>query len=349
MTTLRRCAGDPRAAPRTRRREVLAWLGSGLLAPRRAWAQPSPALPVIGYLGPESPEPFASRLAAFREGLAEAGLVEGRDVAIAFRWAEGHYERLPGLARELVERRVAVLAAPGGAPVALAAKAATATMAATATIPVVFEMGGDPVALGIVQDLARPRGNVTGVSSLSVEVSRKRLEFLHEAVPAATTFAVAFNPASPTAPAQLRSLHEAAETLGVQLRASPVGGEADFEPIVAAAAARRPGGLVFTSDPYFALRSRLLADLALRYALPAVTQTRDFPLAGGLMSYGGDFTQTHRLAGLYAGRILRGERPADLPVQLVTKVELFVNLKAAAGLGVTVPPALLSSADTVIE
>ncbi|PIK69286.1 ABC transporter substrate-binding protein [Methylobacterium frigidaeris] len=326
-----------------RRREVLAWLGGTVALPRAARAQADPGLPVIGYLGPESPEPFASRLAAFREGLAEAGVVEGRDVAIDFRWAEGRYERLPGLARELVARRIAVLAAPGGAPVALAAKAATAT------IPIIFEMGGDPVALGVVQDLARPRGNVTGVSSLSVEVSGKRLEFLHEAVPGATTFAVAFNPTSPTAPSQLRSLHEAAETLGVQLRISPVAGEADFEPIFAGAAARRPGGLVFTSDPYFALRSRLLAALALRHAVPAVTQTRDFPLAGGLMSYGGDFTQTHRLAGFYTGRILKGERPADLPVQLVTKVELFVNLKAAAALRLTVPASLLSGADTILE
>lgn len=343
MTTRWRFDRGGLLAPRTKRRDVLAWLAGAVAVPRVASAQPKPALPVIGYLGLETPEPYASRLAAFREGLAEAGFVEGRDVAIAFRWAEGRYERLPELARDLVERRIAVLTAPGGAPVALAAKAATAT------IPIIFEMGGDPVALGIVQDLARPRGNVTGVSSLSVEVSRKRLEFLHEAMPGATSFAVAFNPTSPTAPSQVRSLHEAAEILGVQLRASPVGSEADFEPIFEGAAARRPGGLVFTSDPYFALRSRLLATLALRHTLPAITQTRDFPLAGGLMSYGGDFTQTHRLAGLYVGRVLKGERPSDLPVQLVTKVELFVNLKAADTLGVTVPPALLSAADTVLE
>ncbi|KMO41724.1 ABC transporter substrate-binding protein [Methylobacterium tarhaniae] len=343
MTTQRRRAGDPRSASRLQRRQILAWLGGAAIGTRGARAQPGPAQPVIGYLGLEAPEPYASRLAAFRDGLAEAGFVEGRNVAIAFRWAEGRYERLPDLARELVEHRVAVLAAPGGAPVALAAKAATAT------IPIVFEMGGDPVALGVVQDLARPRGNLTGVSSLSVEVSRKRLEFLHEAMPATTTFAVAFNPTSPTAPSQLQSLHEAAEILGVRLRPSPVADEADFAPIFAGAAAQPPAGLVFTSDPYFALRSRLLADLATRHALPAVTQSRDFPLAGGLMSYGGDFTQTHRLAGLYAGRLLKGERPSDLPVQLVTKVELFVNLKAAAALGVTVPPALLSAADTVLE
>ncbi|AWN50973.1 ABC transporter substrate-binding protein [Methylobacterium sp. 17Sr1-1] len=326
-----------------RRRTVLAGLGGLLAFPRAARAQADPALPVVGYLGPESPGPFASRLAAFREGLAEAGVIEGRDVGIDFRWAEGRYERLPDLARELVARRVAVLAAPGGAPVALAAKGVTAT------IPIVFEMGGDPVALGVVQDLARPRGNLTGVSSLSVEVSGKRLEYLHEAVPGARSFAVAFNPTSPTAPSQLRALHEAAGTLGVQLRISPVRGEEDFASVFAEAAALRPGGLVFTSDPYFALRSRLLADLARRHALPAVTQTRDFPLAGGLMSYGGDFTQTHRLAGLYTGRILKGERPADLPVQLVTKVELFVNLAAAAALGLTVPTSLLVGADTVIE
>jgi putative ABC transport system substrate-binding protein len=324
------------------RRHVLAWLGATAAFAPAAQAQ-NANLPVIGYLGLESPEPYASRLAAFREGLAEVGYSEGRNVAIEFRWAEGRYERLPNLAQELVARRIDVLAAPGGAPVALAAKAATAT------IPIIFEMGGDPVALGVAEDLARPRGNATGVSSLSVEVSRKRLEFMHEAMPGAAAFTVVVNPTSPTATSQLRSLQAAAESLSVHLRVSPVTREEEFESVFAGMAERRTGGLVFTSDPYFANRSRSLAELALRHTVPAVTQSRDFALAGGLMSYGGDFTQSHRQAGLYVGRILKGERPAELPVQLVTKVELFINLKTAVSLGLTIPAALLSGADMVIE
>ncbi|WFT81296.1 ABC transporter substrate-binding protein [Methylobacterium sp. CB376] len=300
-------------------------------------------MPVVGYLGPESPGPYASRLAAFREGLARAGYGEGRNLAIEFRWAEGQYDRLSALARDLVQRRIAVLAAPGGAPIALAAKEATAT------VPIVFEMGGDPVALGVVDDLAQPRGNITGVSSLSVELSRKRLEFMHECLPQAGSFPVIVNPTSPTVRSQLASLHDAAQRFGVQLQVYDADRERDFPDLFATLSARKASGVVFTSDPYFANRSQPLADLALRHGLPAITQSRDFALAGGLMSYGGDFMQSHRQAGFYVGRILRGERPADLPVQLVTKVELFVNLRAAHRLGVTVPTALLSGADTVIE
>lgn len=327
---------------RASRRHVLAWFGATAAFTRAARAQKA-NLPVIGYLGLESPGPYASRLTAFRQGLAEAGYSESRNVAIEFRWAEGQYERLPTLAQELVARRIDVLAAPGGAPVALAAKAATAT------IPIVFEMGGDPVSLRVVDDLARPRGNATGISSLSVEVSRKRLEFMHETMPGAAALTVAVNATSPTATAQVRSLQAAAESLGVHLRITPVTREDEFEPVFAGVAEQRTGGLVFTSDPYFANRSRLLADLALRHAVPAVTQSRDFALAGGLMSYGGDFTQSHRQTGFYVGRILKGERPADLPVQLVTKVELFINLKTAVALGLTIPTALLSGADMVVD
>ena len=224
-----------------------------------------------------------------------------------------------------------------------------ATTKGAATIPVVFEMGGDPVALGVVQDLARPRGNVTGVSSLSVEVSRKRLEFLHEAVPSAATVAVAYNPTSPTAPGQLRALHEAAETLGVRLRTSPIGSEAEFEALFAGAEGSRPAGLVFTSDPYFALRSRVLAALARRYAVPAVTQTRDFPRAGGLMSYGPDLTENYRRAAGFVDKILNGAKPADLPIERPVKFLLVVNLQTAKALGLTVPPTLLARADEVIQ
>ena len=324
------------------RRTLIALVGG---AP--AWGFPAhaqqPDMPVIGYLGSEAPGPYASRLKAFRAGLAEAGYAEGRNVAIEFRWAGGQYRRLPALAQDLVNRRVTVIVALGGAEMALAAKSATAT------IPVVFEMGGDPIALGVVGSLSRPGGNLTGVSSLSVETSRKRLEFMHELLPAADMFAVAVNLASPTSESQLRSLHAAATTLGLQLHILTASTEQEFDAVFAATSRTRAGGLVFTSDPYFAYRSQRLSELAVLYAVPAITQSRDFPIAGGLMSYGGDFEQSHRQAGIYAGRIIKGEKPSDLPVQQVTKVELSINLRAGHALGITFPPSLLSSADVVIE
>lgn len=324
------------------RRDFIALAGGAAAWGGTARAR-NPDMPVIGYLGSETPGPYASRLVAFRDGLAETGYAEGRNVAIEFRWAEGQYRRLPGLATELVERRVSVIVALGGAEVALAAKAATAT------IPIVFEMGGDPIALGVVGSLSRPGGNLTGVSSLSVEVSRKRLEFMHELLPTAGAFAVAINPASPTSASQLRNLHEAAGALGVRLHVLTASAEQEFDAVFADTPRARAGGLVFTSDPYFAYRSRRLAALAAIHAVPAITQSRDFPMAGGLMSYGGDFGQSHRQAGIYAGRIIKGERPSDLPVHQVTRVELLINLKAGDALGVTFPPSLLSSADMVLE
>jgi len=325
-----------------RRRDALAWLGSAAVWTLPVRAQTA-AMPVIGYLAPESPRPFDSRLKAFREGLADAGYVEGRNVAIDYRWAEGRYDRLPALAADLASRKVAVLVASGGAPAALAAKAATKT------ITIVFEMGGDPVALGVVDSLSRPGGNLTGVSSLSVEVSRKRLEFMHDLRPAASSFAVAVNPTSPTSGSQVRNLQTAAEALGVRLHVMNASTEGEFEAMFLAATQEQAGGLVFTSDPYFAFRSTQLADWCLRYSMPAVTQSRDFPMAGGLMSYGGDFAQSHRRAGSYAGQVLNGEKPSNLPVQLVTKVELAINLKAARALSIAIPPSLISGADTVIE
>ena len=301
------------------------------------------ALPVIGYLGSETPERYGSRVSAFNEGLQDAGYAAGRTVTIDFRWADGLYSRLPSLAKALVNSNVNVIVAPGGAQVALAAKAATTT------IPIVFEMGGDPVALGVVDSLSRPGGNLTGVSSLSVEVSRKRLEFMHEVRPDARVFAVAINPTSPTAESQLKNFRDAAQSLGVELLVLKASGEDEFTGMFVAAREKAEGGLVFSSDPYFAYRSQQLASLAVRHAVPAMTQSRDFTLAGGLMSYGGDFSQSHRQAGRYAGRILKGERPSNLPVQRVTKVELFINLKAAEALRITFPPSLLGSADRVIE
>ena len=247
---------------------------------------------------------------------------------------------------------VAVAAAHGPAwaqPAGTLNRAALAAKSATTTIPIVFEMGGDPIALGVVGSLSQPGGNLTGVSSLSVEVSRKRLEFMHELFPAAGTFAVAANPASPTVESQLRNLRAAAASLGVRTHVLEASTEQEFDAVFAAVSQTRAGGLVFTSDPYFAYRSRRLAELAVHYAVPAITQSRAFPLAGGLMSYGGDFEQSHRQAGIYASRIIKGEKPSDLPVQQVTKVELFINLNAANALGIAFPPSLMSSADTVIE
>lgn len=325
-----------------RRRDFLSLIAGATTWTTSLYAQ-TPAMPVIGYLCPESPALFASRLKAFHEGLGGSGFFEGRNVAIDYRWAEGQYARLPALAAELVARNVDVVVAPGGAPVALAAKATGTTKT------IVFEMGGDPVQLGVVDSLSRPGGNITGVSSLSVEVSPKRLELMREMLPTAAKLAVVANPTSPTADSQLQKLRSAAEILKVDLQVLNASTEKEFEPIFAAMAQESSGGLVFTSDPYFAFRSGRLAELAMNYRVPAITQSRDFPHAGGLMSYGGDFAQSHRRAGMYAGRILKGEKPSDLPVQLVTKVELVVNLKAAKLLGREFSPSLVSGADEVIE
>ncbi len=324
------------------RRNFIMLLGGAAACVLPAAAQ-QPAMPVIGYLCPESPGPFASRISAFREGLAEAGYFEGHNVAIEFRWAEGQYNRLPGLATELANRRVAVIAAPGGAPVALAAKTATSTT------PIVFEMGGDPVALGVVASMSRPGANVTGVSSLNVELAPKRLEILHELVPTAVEFAVIINPTSPTANSQLKNLQPAAAGLGLKLHVLRAGTEQEFDTAFRTLPQLQVGGLVFTSDPFFANRSQQLAALAAGHGVPAIHQSRDFAIAGGLTSYGGNFTLSHRLAGVYTGRVIKGEKPSDLPVQQVTSIELFINVKAANALGVTVPPPLLGRADVVIE
>lgn len=329
-----------------RRREFISLAGGAAVAPllglSSARAQP-PTVPVIGYLGPESPAQFASRLRAFRQGLAEAGYSEGRNVAIEFRWAEGQHSRLPALAADLVARPVSVIVAPGGAPSGLAAKTATST------IPIVFEMGADPVKLGLVTSLSRPDGNITGIASLNVELSPKRLEILREIIPAGSVVGVLVNPTSPTGAGQLRNLEAAAPALGLQLHVRYAGTEQDFEPAFEAFRAARAVGLVCTSDTFLATRSEQLAALTIQYRLPAIHQSRDFAIAGGLMSYGGSFMESHRQAGAYAGRIIKGDKPADLPVQQVTKVELFINVKTAKALGVTIPLPLLGRTDETIE
>jgi putative ABC transport system substrate-binding protein len=300
-------------------------------------------MPVIGYLGAQSPAVFASRVRAFRQGLAELGFVEGRNVAIEFRWAEGQHNRLAALAAELVNLQVTVIVAPGGAPAALAARSATTT------IPIVFEMGADPVAMGLVDSLSRPGGNLTGVSSLSVEVTPKRLEFLHQVLPTAGVFAVLVNPTSPTAESQLRDLQSAAGTLGLKLHVLHASAARDLDTVFATLSQLRASGLVIASDTFLGTHGEQLAALAVRHAMPAVHQSRDFTIAGGLMSYGGSFVESHRQAGSFTGRIIMGAKPADLPVRQVTIIEFLINLRTAKSLGVTFPRSLLVLADELIE
>ena len=325
------------------RREFITLLGGTVATwPSAARAQ-QPAMPVIGYLGAETPTAFASRVRAFRQGLGEAGYVEGQNVAIEFRWAEGQHNKLPALAADLVGRQVTVIVAPGGAPAALAAKSVTAT------IPIVFEMGADPIAIGLVDSLNRPTGNATGVTSLSVEVTPKRLEFLHELIPTADLFAVLINPTSPTADSQSKNLQAFARARGLQLHVLQASSEREVDAALATLPGLQAAGLVFASDTMFGTHGEQLASLTVRHAVPAIHQSRDFAIAGGLMSYGGSFFESHRQAGIYTGRIIKGDQPANLPVQQVTKVELFINLKTAKTLGLTFPLSLLGRADQVIE
>jgi putative tryptophan/tyrosine transport system substrate-binding protein len=300
-------------------------------------------MPVVGFLHPASPEPFGHIIDGFRRGLNDTGFVEGQNIAIEYRWAEGQYDRLPVLAAELVSRQVAVIATTGS-PCAFAAKAATTT------IPIVFEIGFDPVLVGLVASLNRPSGNLTGVTNLGVEVGAKQLGLLHELVPTATTIALLVNPTDRTlAETLLQEVLQAADKLGLQLNVLHASTERDFDTVFATLAQRRTGALVIGADSFFISRSKQLAALAVRYAIPASFYFREFVLAGGLMSYGGSFTDAHRLAAVYVGRILKGERPVDLPVLQPTKFELVINLKTAKALGLTIPPRLLAIADEVIE
>jgi putative ABC transport system substrate-binding protein len=327
-----------------RRREFIAGVGAAWAAgPGRVWAQQAQR-PIIGYLGSESPDLFATRLGAFRQGLGSAGFVEGHNVAIEYRWAEGHNDRLPALAADLVRRNVDVIATPGSIASALAAKAATAT------IPIVFETGADPIVTGLVASLNRPSGNVTGVSSLNAEVGPKRLDLLHELLPAATDFALLVNPTNPkNAEAAITDLQVAAAALKLKLHVMNASKESDFETVFAALAKMRIRGLVIANETFFANRSEQLAALAVRDAVPAVHQSREFALAGGLMGYGGNIKESHGQAGVYVGRILKGEKPAELPIQQVTKVEFVLNLKTAKTLGLNPSLSFIARADEVIE
>jgi putative ABC transport system substrate-binding protein len=328
------------------RREFIALIGAaGLLLAvkvRRARAQ-QPAMPVIGFLNGASPDGYAPSVAAFRQGLNEAGYVDGQNATIEYHWADGHYDRLPALAADLVQQKVTVIAATS-TPAALAAKAATST------VPIVFTTGSDPIKLGLVASLSRPGGNVTGSTQLSVELGPKRLELARELFPGATTVALLVNPANPLVATVSKDLQAVADTLGMRLHVLHASTEADFEAAFATAAQLRVAALVIGSaDPLFGSHAAQLGALAVRHSVPAIYFLREFVAAGGLMSYGGSLSDTYRLAGLYAGRILKGEKPADLPVVQSTKVELILNLKTAKALGITVPLPLSGRADEVIE
>ncbi|HEY7297692.1 MAG TPA: ABC transporter substrate-binding protein [Xanthobacteraceae bacterium] len=327
-----------------KRRDFITLLGGAAAVwPLPARAQ-QPAMPVIGYFGIASPDLFASRLRAFHQGLKETGFVEGQNVAIEYRWAEGHYDRIPALIEDLVRRQVTVIAAPASTPAALAARAATTT------IPVVFVTATDPVVAGLVASLNRPGGNLTGVAALALELGPKQLELLREAVPTATVVALLVNPASRVlADTQSRDLQATARTLGLQLHILHARGASDFDTVFMTLRQLGVGGLVIGGEALFTGASKQLAALALRHAMPAIYQFREFAAAGGLMSYGANLNDAHRLAGVYTGRILAGQKPADLPVQQSTKLELTINLKTARALGLEIPPTLLALADEVIE
>jgi putative tryptophan/tyrosine transport system substrate-binding protein len=326
------------------RRKFSTLLGSAAIAwPPAARTQQPASVPTVGFVGSDSPDPWAVLLRAFRLGLRATGFVEGQNVAIEYRWAEGHNDRLPALAADLVRRQVAVIVAPT-TPSVLAAKAATKT------IPIVFFTAGDPIDLGLVANLRRPDGNLTGATTLTLEVGPKWLQFLHEMVPNATSLALLINPTSPNlAEVQTRDLETAARSRGLLLHVLRASTDQEFDAVFESVARLRAGGLVISSDSFFFSRSEQLAKLAVRHAVPTIFGFREFVTAGGLMSYGGSLTEAFRWVGVYASRVLKGEKPADLPVQQSTKIELFINLKTAQALGIEVPPTLLTRADDVIE
>jgi ABC-type uncharacterized transport system substrate-binding protein len=326
-----------------RRREFITVLGGVAAAWPLVTRAQHAAMPVVGFLNVASPDGYRPMVAAFHQGLQESGYVEGRNVAIEYRWAEGRTDRLPALVADLVHRQVTVIAATS-TPAALAAKAATTT------IPIVFETAGDPVQLGLVASLNRPGGTVTGVTQMNMVVAPKRLELLHELLPTATVIVLLVNPTNPgLAEYVLRGSQAAAQTLGLELHVLNASTESDFDGVFAKVIQLGAGGLVIGADPFFTSRQEQLAALAARRAVPTVYANREFVAAGGLASYSGSIKDAYRLVGVYAARILKGEKPGELPVQQATKVEMFLNLKTAQALGVMVPLTLLGRADEVIE
>jgi putative ABC transport system substrate-binding protein len=328
-----------------RRREFSTLLGGAATAstvwPLAARAQQQ-GTPVIGYLSVTTPSLAAGIVAVFRQGLSETGYVEGQNVAIEYRWAEGRYDRMPALAADLVGRKVDVIAAIGGAPAARAAKNATST------IPIVF-VSGDPVGDGFIDSLARPGGNLTGVSLLTVEVNAKRFGLLSELVPQAKVIALLVDPNNPTTKHMMPVVQEAAQAKGVQLLILKASTESEIDAAFAALVQRQAGALVVPSDPYFSTRREQIVALAARHVVPAIYEFRSYARDGGLISYGASLTAVYRQIGIYAGKILKGAKPADLPVVQPTTFELVINLKTAKALGLTVPPTILSLADVVIE
>jgi ABC-type uncharacterized transport system substrate-binding protein len=325
-----------------KRRDFITLVGGAAAWPAVGRAQQ--ATPVIGFLGTGSAEGWVELLRAFREGLSETGFHDGRNVAIEYRWADNQYERLPALAADLVRREVKVLVAPGSGPAALAAKAATTT------IPIVFRLGIDPVQTGLVASLNRPGGNLTGVATLAVGLAPKRLELMRELIPTASAFGVLVNPTNPVVSGiTTKELQEAAGMLGLKMHVVHANTEQDYNAAFATLVELRVGGLVIGGDGTFSNRAGQLGALSLRHAMPTIYQLRTFAASGGLMSYGINDDDSYRIVGVFTGRILKGEKPADLPVQQSVKIEMVINLKTAKALGLTVPPTLLARADEVIE
>jgi putative ABC transport system substrate-binding protein len=326
-----------------RRRDFVKGIaGSAAAWPLCAHAQ-TQAMPVIGYVNAGFAQSFTGQVTAFHQGLGEAGYVEGRNVAIEYRWAEGHNERLPAMVADMVRRNVSMIAATT-TPAALAAKAANTT------IPVVFETGSDPVQIHLVDSLNQPGGNITGVTSLIVEIAPKRLELLHELLPAVRVMGLLINPTDPElAEPQVNRVQAAAHSFGLDVHVLNVSNDDEIDSAFAKLAELRVGGLVIAANALFTSRMEKLAALTVRYNLPSIYQYHDFAAAGGLVSYGSDPRESYHLAGVYAGRILKGDKPADLPVQRATKIELIINLKAAKALGINVPLPLSGRADEVIE
>ncbi len=325
-----------------RRRDFITLLGGAATWPLATQAQQG-ATPVVGFLNAESAQGYGRPLAAFIKGLSETGYEDGRNVTIEYRWAEGHNDRLPAMAAELVRRQVAVIAATT-TPAALAAKAATAT------IPIVFESATDPIRFGLVTSLSRPGGNVTGITQTNAEVAPKLLQWLHEVLPDAHVMGLLVNPADPAlADAQTKDFLSAAQTLGVELHVLNASIEDDLDVAFTKLGQLRAAALVISTDPFFTSRSAQLATLAIRNGMPAAYKGREFAAAGGLLGYGTDIAETFYQAGVYTARILKGAKPADLPVQQSSKVELIINMKTAKALGITFPITLLGRADEVIE
>jgi putative tryptophan/tyrosine transport system substrate-binding protein len=326
-----------------RRREFIRLVSSTVVVwPLIARAQQG-AIPVIGFLNSASPQPFENYVAGFRAGLKETGYVDGQNVAIEFRWAEGHYDRLPGMAADLVRRKVAVLVATGGSPAVLAAKAATTT------IPIAFTIGGDPVRLGIVTSLSRPGGNITGVDLFVNQMETKRLGLLRALVPKADLIAILLNPNNPIATDQMKEVQEVARATGQQIEILSASSESEINAAFATVVQLHAAAMLVCGDPFFNSQRDKIIALAARHAIPAIYEQREHALAGGLMSYGTSLSDGYRQVGIYTGRILKGEKPADLPVLQATKFEFVINLKTAKALGIEVPPNLSAAADEIIE